>query len=350
MVELRSVPVRWCFPVVGFLLAAGLIAKANEPNKDGKRAVVVAPVAARGNIFCDEECEFKFKVQAAPGIKGRVVWRVAAGTATVKAGELALIVKPDASAEISIKLTIPAIKEGVVLHTKLTVSVIEHDQKRPSASFEQDLWIFPKDPFADRSEWLKKLKLNLFDPKGDTAKVFTAAKIPFEECKSVEALLETKEGVVVVGEGISFKDEKELGTAVQKLAATGLTVLILAPSEGEVPIPGLGGPNGGVEDLSFRREIVRRLDKRLDPDGWLPDGKVVASSLTVKMGEDVIGGEVMPGPGGWVWIEARHGTGKGRWAFCGLAVIAKWEASPTPRFLFAKMLEYLTDSQSDQPK
>ena len=48
-------------------------------------------------------------------------------------------------------------------------------------------------------------------------------------------------------------------------------------------VPGIGGP-AGLEDLTFRREIVRKLDKRLDPDGWPPDGKVVASSVTIQEG------------------------------------------------------------------
>ena len=253
--------------------------------------------------------------------------------------------KADAPTEIAVKVALPPVKAGVVFHTKLTVAVVEADQKKPTATFEQDVWIFPHDPFADRSEWLKKLKITLFDSKGDTAKVFTAAKIPFEETKSVDTLAEVKDGVVIVGEGISFKDEKGLAAALQKLATGGVVVLILAPAGGEVLIPGLGGPAVGFEALTFRREIVRKLDKRLDPDGWLPDGKSVSNSLIVKMGEDAVGGEVVQGPGGWPWVEVRHAPGNGRWAFCGLAVIAKWDAGPTPRFLFAKMLEYLTESE-----
>ena len=82
-----------------------------------------------------------------------------------------------------------------------------------------------------------------------------------------------KEGGVIVVEGVSFKDEKGLGETLVKLASGGLSVLILAPSAGEVAIPGIGGPAGGLEELTFRRDIVRTLDKRLDSDGWPPDGK-----------------------------------------------------------------------------
>jgi hypothetical protein len=164
----------------------------------------------------------------------------------------------------------------------------------------------------------------------------------------VDAVAELKEGVVIIGEGTSFKEEKGLAAELQKRAAAGLVVLVLAPKEGEVIVPGVGGPAGGLDNLTFRREIVRKLDKRLDPDGWLPDGKAVASTIAIKNGDDGVIGEVAAGPGGWPWIEANYG--KGRWAVCGLAIIAKWDAGPTPRFLFARMLEYLTDSETEKPK
>jgi hypothetical protein len=332
------------------LIVFALLPLAAESAQDEKPAATVTATKARGNVFSGAESEFEFKVEAARAIKGRVVWRVAAGSATVKTGEVALTAGPGAPASVPVKFAVAEFEKPAVLHTRLTLAVVEAGQNKPLATFEQDLWVFPKDPFADRTEWLKKLKIHLFDPtaKGATTKVFEAAKIPFEQLRSVDAVADVKEGTVIVGEGVSFKEEKGLAAALlQKLAADGVAVLILAPAAGELLLPGLGEP-AGLEHLTFRREIVRKLDKRLDPDGWLPDGKVVASSLRVHGGDDRVTGEVIAGPGGWPWVEARYG--KGRWAVCGLAVIAKWDDGPTPRFLFARLLEHLTDSEAEQPK
>ena len=336
------------------ILVAALAFAGEQPKNDAKekekQPVVIKPTWIPGNVFGGEISEFKFKVEAMRASTGRVVWRIALGTATVKAGEVEYSATADAPADVTIKVAVPPVKDGVVIHTNLTLSVVEDKQPNAIASFEQDLWLFPKDPFLDRSEWLKKLKITLYDPKGDTAKILTAAKIPFDEARDVDAVANVNEGMVIVGEGISFKDERGLGATLHKLAAAGRTVLILAPSEGEVMIPGIGGPVVEYGELSFCREIVRKLDKRLDPDGWLPDGKVIASSVVVKTGEATAAGEVAAGTGGWPWIEARAQAGKGRWALCGLGIIAKWEAGPTPRFLFVRMLEYLTDLETEQPK
>ena len=318
-------------------------------GQDAKPEVRIGAVRVPGNVFGDADAEFQFRVESTRAVKGRLVWRVAEGTATVKHGEVPLDIAANKPTDVAVKVAIPPVKEGVVADWKLTVTVVE---AKAVATFEQALWVFPKNPFHDRTEWLKKLKINLFDPKGDTAKVLTAAGVPFEEINSVEALADVKEGLVITGEGVAFKDEKGLGPALVKLATGGVPVLVLAPAAGEMTIPGLAGPAGGFEDLCFRRDMVRKLDKRLDPDGWLPDGKAVTSSLAIKADEAAGGAEVIAGPGGWPWAEVGHGTGKdkGRWLFCGLAVVAKWEAGPTPRFLLAKMLAYLTDTDTDQPK
>ncbi len=335
------------------LLAAGAAA-VDEPKKDDKekgneKSAVVTPTRVPGNVFGDEVSEFTFRLDTPRPIKGRIVWRVAAGTATVKTGEVEVAADAGKPSEFTIKIAVPPVKDGVIFHTRLTLSAVEDKELKPVATFERDLWVFPKDPFADRLEWLKKLKLTLYDPKGDTAKVFTAARVPFEEARDLDAVAAVKEGVLVVGEGLSFKDEKGLAAALHKLATGGLTVLVLAPAGGAVSIPGVVEPAAGLDELCFRRDIVRKLDKRLDPDGWAPDGKAVASSVVVKSGDDGAS-EVVPGGAGWSWVEARAPTGKGRWALCGLGIVAKWEAGPTPRFLFARLLEHVTDSEPEQTK
>src|SRR5262249_17774158 len=152
-------------------------------------AITITPARVWGNVFGDQEIEFKFRIDAAKAVEGKVVWRLAAGTATIKAGEADLVANPSRPSYITIKLPMPPVKNGAILHTRLAVASVEAGQKKSAASFEHDLWIFPRDPFSDRVEWLKKLKITLYDPKGNTAKVFTAANIPFEEARDVDALV-----------------------------------------------------------------------------------------------------------------------------------------------------------------
>jgi hypothetical protein len=65
---------------------------------------------------------------------------------------------------------------------------------KPLATHEQKVWVFPEDPFADKAEWLKGLKLHLYEPPGATNKLLTAAKRPFER-KNQELRLGLAAGV-----------------------------------------------------------------------------------------------------------------------------------------------------------
>ena len=328
--------------VFAVAFAAAILAAADDEAKPKPDAAIVS-VRAPGNVFGGKVTEYKFTVEAKKVVKGRVTWRLAAGTATVTASEVNFAAAPDAPATIAIKLAVPPLKDGVVLLTKLTIATIAAGQTKPLATHEQDVWVFPEDPFADKAEWLKGLKFKLYDPVGATSKLLAAAKVPFDELRDVDAVAGSKEGVVIVGEGVSFKEERGLSAALDKLAASGRVVLSLAPADGELVVPGLGGPADKQQQLSFRRDIVRQLDKRFDPDGWSADAKTVASTIGVKANDGAAVGEVAPA-GGWPWAEAGYTHG-GRWAVCGLAVIARWEALPTPRFLLVRMLEHLTEPE-----
>ena len=324
------------------LLASGFaVCLAADENE--KPRLKIEPVRVWRTVFADHETELRFRIEAPKqATKGRIAWRLAAGNRTLAAREDDFTADPEKPAVVSVKLRIDALRDGVVLPTKLTLTAIEAGQNTPAATWEKDITIFVKDPFVDRSEWLKSLKITLFDPPGTTTKVLTAMKVPFDEQPNSAALADLKDGVLIVGEGVSFKEHRDVPELLAKVAARGVAVLCLAPLDGELVVPGIGAAAEEPVELVFHKNAIRRLDKRLDAEAWPPDGKIVAATVSVKSVDAVAVGEVTVGPGGWPWAEARYASGKGRWVFCGYVVIAKWDDGPTPRYLFSRMLEHLT--------
>jgi hypothetical protein len=242
-------------------------------------------------------------------------------------------------AKAKMEITFPGVKPGVVLKTRLTISLVDDANGNAVATHEKTIRIFHPNPFADRAKVLKELKITLYDPDpaGKTTAALKGLEIPFEEEKNPAALADRKEGVLVIGEGVSFKDEPGLAEALIKAAAQGATVICLAPSAGTVPIPGAEQDHG--EEVSFfRRDVIKRLDKRLDDEAW-GGYKVVVSTVALKGVEGSVVGEVVAGPGGWPWLQVDYPKTKGRLIVCGFAVIDRWQASPTPRYLFAKLIE-----------
>ncbi|HTU19799.1 MAG TPA: hypothetical protein VMG10_17180 [Gemmataceae bacterium] len=295
------------------------------------------------NVFGGKEATWQYQVKAPRAFKGRAVWNLTREGRTLARGEVGLAAGPDKPALVKVAVTIPPVKNGVVLEAKLTLSLVADKENKAAVSQERTIWIFPEDPFYLHSKWLKELKIHLFDPEKKTLKVLEKAGVPFDEVGNVESIAELKEGVLVVGEGVSFKESSALPELLLQAAARGLPVLCLAPTEGTLPIPGVDKGKGPLPgSLAWRRpEVIGEIDKRLDARSWL-GGEMIASTISLTAGEGMVQGEIAPA-GGWPWMEASYSETHGRLVICGFAIIRQWEAGPTPRFLFERLLERVSD-------
>ena len=321
-----------------------------QPRALGAQADVSVRAADAGsNLFGGRNAHLSFLVTANRSLQGIATWVLSVDQRTVARGETAVAVNPQTPGNIEIRVDIPKVKEGVVLRAVLSVGVHVHDRRTTEASVEKPLWIFPEDPFADRSHWLKGLKICLFDPPGNTRQVFEKMKIPFSRTANVDSLDTLDGGLLIIGEGTSFKDYRGLPEMMVKAATSGNPVLCLAPSDGEIVLPGSLGVEAELplpERLALRRnDVIRELDKRLDALTWRPDARPLASSLLIKSDRNRVVGEVVQSPDGWPWLEADFPAERGRLIICGFGIVRHWEVGPTPRFLFTRILEHLTLTQ-----
>jgi hypothetical protein len=234
---------------------------------------------------------------------------------------------------------------------KLAVHVIGEGQRQAAADYEQTLWIFSPQPFADRAAWLKGLKITLFDPRETTAAVLRRNAIPFETAETSAALGDLKAGLILVGEGVSFEEEDALAAILVKAASWGLPVLCLAPARGTFPLPGADNPGLPTpQGMSLcRADLITRLDERLDAQAWSPASKNVISALSLKAMEGSVKAEVTDGSQGWPWLELRYAN-RGRLVICGFGIIRDWDAGPAPRYFFARVLEKLAAVPSPEGK
>jgi hypothetical protein len=306
----------------------------------GAQEVKLVPAAGQGwtTALAGSRATLEFAVKAAPGFRGALAWTLAeaANGRVLPGGRGESAVAAGGRAKLT--LTFPAVNPGVVLKAKLAVALTDAGGKA-LATHDKVIHVFHPNPFEGRTKALEALKIAVYepDPAGRTAAALKELQVPFEEKKTLAALAEGKAGVVVVAEGVSFKDEPGLADALLGLARRGVTVICLAPSAGTLPVPGADADRG--EDLSLlRRDAITKLDDRLDAESW-GGGQVVASTVSLKAVEGSVVAEVAAGPGGWPWLQVDYPRARGRLLVCGFAVVARWQASPTPRYLFAKVLE-----------
>lgn len=301
-------------------------------------------VESWSNVFGGKETVFHVRASSAEAFQGRAGWRFSAHGATLSGGEVDLTLQPGKAETVEIRLQVPEVKEGVIFRTDLSTSIIALGGGRePVAAKTLPIWVFPENPFAHQKERLKELKISLFDPEGHTSKVFDQMGIPYEERRDVQALEDSKEGFLLVGEGVSLRDYRRLPEALIRASVQGRRALCLAPSEGVVVIPGMGDSDLPLPtSLLFRREdLIASLDKRLDGSGWPPGGKIAFSTLVLKGGRGAVAVEVAEGDEGYSWLEMGFSPAHGKLVFCGFGMIRQWEFGPTPRFLLARLFEYL---------
>jgi hypothetical protein len=336
---------RRCGPARRPLLSAAL-AVLLQPALGSADGVRIEPAEKWSNVFGQKKVALHFTVKATEAFKGRVGWALLINNRTVPGspGEADVAVGSDGSAEVKVRLHVPPVREGVVLRAQLVLSVHGGGQRRSAATHTKTLWIFPADPFAGQKEWLRRAKIRVFDPAKTTARLLQAAQLPLEVIDAVSELDDLKDGVLIVGQAASFKDQPELSEKVAQAAARGLRVLVLPPADGTLLVPGVETAQGlAPGSLSFRRtDVITELDKRLDAEAWPAANAVVIRTVALRAEDGRVVAEVGRRRVDWPWLEARFPDRKGALVYCGFGIVGKaWDESPAPRFLLARILERL---------
>ncbi len=324
----------WKTPLVLFVL----FVLSNLESTRADDGVTITRVERWSTVFADSETRWTYRFEAERPFRDRVAWRLTASQRTLASGELQARGEDDKPGEVTVPLRWPKVKEGTALAAQLIVSA-------GGAKHEQTVWVFPRDPFADRSEWLKSLKLSVFDPPGDTLTVLKDNEVPHEPLRSREDLDDVKEGIVIVGEGVSLKKHDGLIDDLRNLAARGVPVLCLALADGEFSF---ASDKPLVAAVQLRRaDVIRELDKRLDTATW-PKGDSQVRGLKIGAESEEVVAEISDDRRSWPWCEwqfdreSDKSEKNSRLIWCGFGIITSWDDGPTPRYLLSKILERLT--------
>jgi hypothetical protein len=119
------------------------------------------------------------------------------------------------------------------------------------------------------------------------------------------------------------------------------------PADGQWPVPGMeDAPDPAARPVSLiwkRAGTIRDLDKRIDADGWPPDGDFVVSGVRLVGIRGQVAADVHGDGDVWPWYEIRYPGRRAACVVCGFGIVAHWDAGPAPRFLLARIMEYLAE-------
>ena len=253
--------------------------------------------------------------------------------------------------EILIPIQFPPVKDGVVLPLRFSASIIIPGEAAPAATCEQKLWLFPESVLAGQQRTLKQQKITLFDPIEATAALLKTAEVPFEETHNVAALAELSEGLILVGEGIDFREYPDLAAALWNRAAAGLNVICLPPKSGAIVLNAEAN-RATPTNLALRRDdVITEMDSRYDADFWRSAGAAEAATrgMTLHGEGSAVILEASNEATAWPWVELRFGPGPGKLIICGFGICDRWNDGPPPRLLLAHLLTLRLNANASSP-
>ncbi len=322
----------WCRALLLIVVSQSTLVAAAEP------IARFTPRQKAAAFFCDNEVKLQFLVETTAPIDGRLLWSYSAERRLLARGELGVAVGSDKRTEVELSLRLPAIREGVVYDTQLKLRLVD-SRGDVVGQHDRTLWLFPRDPFAGRRQWLRDLKITLYDPEGTTQRVLSEAEVPCRLVPTLPTLETTSDGVVVVGENVSLRAHPALPDILVKLAASGRPVLCLAPSDGSFPFPGSEADQPMPTSVSLRTgDVVREFDKRFSAVFRSPGGQPLGCGLEIGSQRVRTTLSATDSPRGWPWLEVMY-PGGGRLIVCGFRVVDSWDTGPTPRYLMMHIFE-----------
>jgi hypothetical protein len=315
------------------------VAKSADDQRD------VRSIGQVSCVLAERAARFRFAWNDKSKLVTRVEWQLAVGDRIVSRGNIRPTLVADAATgdQVTFALVMPPVKPGVVVNAELSVTL--HTGDAQSFSLKQPLFIFADNPFVDRAEWLRELNIRLFDPDGATQKILETHGIPFDVLTTAAAIDAVNDGVLILGEGISWSVHSAAVHAAGRAARRGCRVLCLAPKEGDMPLysESRDEPTEISTLFAARETVIRRFDKQFDTREWL-GGPSVVSRLGLVSEHDTQLARVTDSRSAWPWLEVRFGDtsasddGSGTLIVCGLGIIKYWDDGPVPRYLFRAIL------------
>ncbi len=247
----------------------------------------------------------------------------------------------------NIAVRMPPLRAGIVLPAELQVTWLRNKQTRRT---KRSIYIFSRNPFAAQQAFLEEAQIKLFDADGRTAELLDKNEIPHSRLLNLSAIDLVTEGIVLVGEGASFRKQRKLAESLLRVAQREVPVLCLAPSEGDFSLAiRQDGLLVRPSRLALERgDVVRRYDKRFDE---IP----IACHLSLESLRNKVVLSAVDGKDDWAWADMEFSAEAsekppGRLIVCGLGIVTHWEESPVSRYLFVRLLEELTRAQSTLEK
>jgi hypothetical protein len=312
------------------------------------------PLGTRSCVLAGAETQFAYELTHVDAARVRVDWTLLVDRQLIGRGFVVPdVVNAKGTRTVTIPLTIPSIRPGVVLSATLRLTLTTGAK---SLTVDRPLFIYHPDPFSGMKSLPAEADIQLLDISGETTKVFDDSSISFRRLPSISSIDGLSAGTLIVGEGIDFDEQHGLAGALIDASGRGVHVLVLAPAVNSTAIVSADVLNSGrLRRVEFRsQDVLHDFDKRFDTSDWSNSRNVESTVKVQAIHNDAVIG-IAENAKGWPWL-ALNVTGpkssgkETNVIVCGFGVIRYWRTSPVPRYLLAGVLQQFVESNIGSSK
>lgn len=310
-------------------------------------------LSSRTCYFSNEKIQLALLTPAGNGEAAQIHWSFSAQSRTLsRGGGRVTPVHTDEgeSFRYQVSLQSPTLRPGVIIPVELRLNC---EVAGTAQEFTRTLHFYSRDIVSVEKAFLKHAQIHLYDTEGQTVELFVRDEIPFSQLPNLAAIDALTAGIVIVGEGISFREQQNLSETLLLAASRGIQILCLAPSEGDLQLSTI---ENGLEKRPARMlfeqgDFVRRYDKRFDQLPSRSQFSLVPRRHGITLSVNATEKRV-----GWSYLSLDFPStnlrtdqvkqAPGRLVVCGLGIVQQWDASPVPKYLLIQLLHELVSKPS----
>lgn len=290
-------------------------------------------------IFADKVVPYEIILTGKQNSYASLTWRLSSKGRVLSSGQQAIRFGSGNTVTTTLPLQTPPLKQGISIEAQLIIEVADETHSEQKTDYKSKLNIYGPDLLLTNRHFYQQLNIQLFDPIGNTAKIFDDLKIPYVARSKAQLVNLTEKRLIVVGAGVALDQQRGLIDTLIEHARNGQRVLILQPITGDFSVSDLS-TNSKIRPstMSFTDDsVVQSFAQGYD---WITNTSKTHGISLLNHRQTVLAQIAKHNRNNWDWLQINFDQSGGKLIICMLLFDRYIDTGPVPQIIFIRLLAY----------